>query len=90
MICLSPDTVSDPVLPSGLVTRLSRQYPGDVGCFGALLLNRLTLQPGQALFLGPNEPHAYLAGGEMLGEEDGVLTLLLVDGEWYGIWEVQF
>nr|QIA50420.1 mannose-6-phosphate isomerase [Semibalanus balanoides] len=66
---------SDPLLPAELVLRLSQQYPGDVGCFCALLLNRLTLQPGQALFLGPNEPHAYLAGDciEIMACSDNVV-----------------
>lgn len=38
------------------------RYPDDGGCFCAYFLNVVTLQPGEAMFLGPNEPHAYLAG----------------------------
>ncbi|KAF0289573.1 Mannose-6-phosphate isomerase [Amphibalanus amphitrite] len=66
---------SDPLLPADLILRLSGQYPGDVGCLCALLLNRLVLQPGQALFLGPNEPHAYLAGDcvEIMACSDNVV-----------------
>jgi len=45
-----------------LLERLNVQYPGDVGIFCVFFLNRLLLKPGQAMFLGPNEPHAYLAG----------------------------
>ena len=45
-----------------LVLRLSVQYPGDVGVFVPFLLNAFELQPGEAIFLGPNEPHAYLDG----------------------------
>jgi mannose-6-phosphate isomerase len=45
-----------------LLRRLHAQYPGDVGVLAAMLLNHVVLQPGQALFLGPNEPHAYLSG----------------------------
>lgn len=41
------------------------QYSGDVGCFVVYLLNYIRLQRGQALFLGPNEPHAYLSGDMM-------------------------
>ncbi|KAL6061981.1 Mannose-6-phosphate isomerase [Balamuthia mandrillaris] len=46
-----------------LALRLNDQFPGgDVGCFVCYLLNFVRLQSGQALFLGPNEPHAYLSG----------------------------
>nr|XP_054771743.1 mannose-6-phosphate isomerase-like [Lytechinus pictus] len=45
-----------------LVLRLYSQFPGDVGCFVSYLFNHITLQPGEAMFLGPNEPHAYLSG----------------------------
>ncbi|CAG8655644.1 1356_t:CDS:2 [Funneliformis caledonium] len=47
-----------------LLIRLNDQFPGDVGIFGALLLNYVKLDPGQAIFLGANEPHAYLSGGK--------------------------
>ena len=46
-----------------LVLRLDSQFPGDVGCFCIYFLNHVVLQPGEAMFLGPNLPHAYLAGG---------------------------
>ncbi|XP_036390983.1 mannose-6-phosphate isomerase [Megalops cyprinoides] len=45
-----------------LVLRLHSQFPGDIGCFSIYFLNRVMLQPGQAMFLGANEPHAYLFG----------------------------
>ncbi|XGW04604.1 hypothetical protein V3C99_015637 [Haemonchus contortus] len=46
-----------------LILRLDSAYPGgDVGVFAPLLLNYFTLKPGQATFLGPNQPHAYLSG----------------------------
>jgi len=46
-----------------LVLRLYKQYPdADVGVLSPLLLNFLKLKPGQSVFLGPNEPHAYLDG----------------------------
>ena len=38
------------------------QYVGDVGVFCVYLLNYKMLQPGEALFLGANEPHAYIYG----------------------------
>lgn len=46
-----------------LLLRLHSQYPGDIGCFSIYFLNRILLQPGEAMFLGANEPHAYLSGG---------------------------
>jgi mannose-6-phosphate isomerase len=45
-----------------LLLRLYSQFPGDVGCFCIYFFNHITLQPGQAMFLGPNIPHAYLSG----------------------------
>ena len=52
---------------SQLLIRLDQQYPGgDVGVFSSLLLNYVTMQPGQAIFLGANEPHAYLSGGNYI------------------------
>ena len=45
-----------------LSARLNHFFEGDVGVFVALLLNHVTLEPGQAIFLGPNVPHAYISG----------------------------
>jgi len=46
----------------GLFRRLSAQYPGDCGIFFALLLNYMTLKPGEAVFVKANMPHAYVKG----------------------------
>ncbi|KAJ7398109.1 Mannose-6-phosphate isomerase [Pitangus sulphuratus] len=45
-----------------LLLRLHSQYPGDIGCFTIYFLNLVKLEPGEAMFLGANEPHAYLRG----------------------------
>ncbi|KAI0360762.1 hypothetical protein OH77DRAFT_1434071 [Trametes cingulata] len=45
-----------------LVLRLHGQFPGDTGVFCAFMLNDLTLEPGQAIFLAAGEPHAYVSG----------------------------
>ncbi|KAF1386506.1 hypothetical protein PFLUV_G00095550 [Perca fluviatilis] len=45
-----------------MLLRLHSQYPGDIGCFSIYFLNHIVLDPGQAMFLGANEPHAYLYG----------------------------
>lgn len=47
-----------------LVTRLDEQFPGDIGLFCAFFLNYVELQPGEAMFLQANDPHAYLSGGK--------------------------
>ncbi|TYZ64418.1 hypothetical protein PybrP1_012654 [[Pythium] brassicae (nom. inval.)] len=45
-----------------LVLRLHDEYAADIGCFCPYILNYLSLAPGEAMFLGANEPHAYLSG----------------------------
>ncbi|KAL3094453.1 hypothetical protein niasHT_025929 [Heterodera trifolii] len=56
-------TKSDPAPVDSLVLRLNSQFPGgDIGVLAPFFLNFFTLRPGQATFLGPNEPHAYLSG----------------------------
>lgn len=54
---------------------LAEAYPGDAGVLAALLLNRLTLQPGQGLFLAAGNLHAYLHGVavEIMANSDNVL-----------------
>lgn len=58
-----------------LVNRLAEQYPGDPSVVVTLLLNRVLLQPGEALFLGPGNLHAYLhgLGVEIMGASDNVV-----------------
>jgi len=45
-----------------LILRVHRDFAGDVGCFVFYFLNYMVLEPGQAMFLQANLPHAYLAG----------------------------
>lgn len=54
---------------------LNRAYPGDVGMLAALLLNVLTLAPGEAAFLRAGQLHAYLSGlgVEVMANSDNVL-----------------
>lgn len=49
-----------------LLLRLTSQFPEDVGCLCIYFLNYITLKPGEAMFLGSNLPHAYLAGGKII------------------------
>jgi len=37
-------------------------FPNDIGCFSIFFLNVVNLKPGEAIFLGPDEPHAYILG----------------------------
>ncbi|CZF78140.1 Mannose-6-phosphate isomerase [Grimontia celer] len=59
----------------GLLLTLSEQYPGDIGLFSPLILNTLTLQPGEAMFLDACTPHAYIKGTglEIMANSDNVL-----------------
>jgi len=54
---------------------LAMQYPGDVGALSSYLLNRVTLLPGEALFMDDGEVHAYLKGLgiEIMANSDNVL-----------------
>ncbi|POB69388.1 mannose-6-phosphate isomerase, partial [Vibrio vulnificus] len=45
-----------------LIIELAEQYPNDVGLFAPLLLNVITLKPGEAMFLNARTPHAYIKG----------------------------
>jgi len=58
-----------------LFLRLHHHFPDDVGCFAALFLNYLRLEPGEALFIPPNEPHVYLSGDcvECMATSDNVV-----------------
>ncbi|NOV97550.1 mannose-6-phosphate isomerase, class I [Isoptericola halotolerans] len=57
------------------VLALAAQHPGDPGALASLLLNRVTLDPGEGLFLPPGEVHAYLSGlaVEVMASSDNVL-----------------
>ena len=57
------------------VLELSERYPGDAGVLAAVLLQRVTLAPGEALYLPAGNLHAYLAGVavELMANSDNVL-----------------
>ena len=50
-------------------------YPGDIGIVTALLLNLVTLSPGEAIYLPAGNLHAYLqgVGVEIMANSDNVL-----------------
>ncbi|AJR09466.1 mannose-6-phosphate isomerase, class I [Photobacterium gaetbulicola] len=53
----------------------SQYYPGDVGLLSPLILNTIELQPGEAMFLHAETPHAYVQGTalEIMANSDNVL-----------------
>ena len=53
----------------------ARTFPGDIGAVLALLLNHVRLRPGESIFLGAGNVHAYLRGFgvEILASSDNVL-----------------
>ncbi|MFE5672452.1 mannose-6-phosphate isomerase, class I [Agromyces sp. NPDC056523] len=57
------------------VGQLASEYPGDPGIVISLLLNRVTLRRGEALFLDAGNIHAYLdgLGIELMTASDNVL-----------------
>lgn len=57
------------------VLELGEQYPGDAGVLAALLLNRISLAPGEAIFLRAGNLHTYLRGVavEVMANSDNVL-----------------
>ncbi len=69
----SGDSRFVPVLRT--VLELGEMYPRDPGVLAALLLNRIRLQPGEALFLSAGNLHAYLhgTGVEIMANSDNVL-----------------
>lgn len=54
---------------------LAELYPDDPAALAPLLLNHVELRPGEALFLGPGNLHAYLRGTavEAMGSSDNVV-----------------
>lgn len=58
-----------------LPKRLAALYPGDIGVVSALLLELVHLAPGQAIYLGAGNLHAYLdgTGVEIMASSDNVL-----------------
>jgi mannose-6-phosphate isomerase len=55
--------------------RIAELYPDDPGCIISLLLNLISLKPGEAVFLAAGQIHSYLSGVgvEIMGASDNVL-----------------
>jgi mannose-6-phosphate isomerase len=57
------------------VLRVAEDFPGDIGLVAMLLMKRVVLKPGEAVFLEAGALHAYLHGTgiELLANSDNVL-----------------
>ncbi|MDT5313072.1 MAG: mannose-6-phosphate isomerase [Mycobacterium sp.] len=55
--------------------QLGELYPGDAGVLASMLLNRITLKPGEGIYLPAGNLHAYLhgVGFEVMANSDNVL-----------------
>lgn len=62
-----------------IILTIAEEFPGDVGIMCPLFMNVLRLSPGQAFFIPPNEPHAYLKGDilECMSLSDNVIRAAL-------------
>jgi mannose-6-phosphate isomerase len=72
----------NPLTPTDeLFVRLSEQHPGDKGALLAMFMNVVELEPGQAVSIGPNIPHAYLSGDlvECMACSDNVIRVGLTN-----------
>ncbi len=67
----SPDFIKE----RAWATRLAELYPGDAGIVSALCLELIHLDPGDAIYLGAGNLHAYLdgVGVEIMASSDNVL-----------------
>jgi mannose-6-phosphate isomerase len=57
------------------MTAIAALYPGDAGVLAPLVLNLVSLAPGEAMYLDAGELHSYLEGVgiEIMGNSDNVL-----------------
>jgi mannose-6-phosphate isomerase len=58
-----------------VLLELGERYPGDAGVLAALLLNRIELAPGEAIYLPAGNLHSYVrgVGVEVMANSDNVL-----------------
>lgn len=76
ILTLPADRLPDDVVRlAALTLDLLEHFPTDRGVLVALLLEDVDLAPGEALFVAPGTPHAYLSGlgVEVMAESDNTL-----------------
>ncbi|MEY4533467.1 MAG: hypothetical protein RI926_1236 [Actinomycetota bacterium] len=68
-------SIAGKLVKDALLIELAEDYPGDPGIVVALLLNRVSLTKGQALYLPAGNMHAYIRGLgiELMAASDNVL-----------------
>jgi mannose-6-phosphate isomerase len=54
--------LADPSSLDTLMLQLAEQFPGDCGILAPLIFNVVEIDQGEGLYIGENEPHAYLSG----------------------------
>ncbi|NMA46978.1 MAG: mannose-6-phosphate isomerase, class I [Lentisphaerae bacterium] len=69
--------LSDVTFEDRLCLDLLDSAPADRGVLFAYILNRVKLRPGEAMFIPPGEPHAYLRGTgmECMANSDNVIRV---------------
>ncbi len=69
------DGASPSVRSDTIVAQLAAAFPGDPGVIASLLMNPVTLRPGEALFTPAGGVHCYLSGlgVEVMASSDNVL-----------------
>ncbi|MGC3953362.1 MAG: mannose-6-phosphate isomerase, class I [Propionicimonas sp.] len=67
-----PDVVGD---FARTIVELDTVFPGDPGILAALLMNRVTLRPGEAMYVPAGQMHAHLRGTgvEVMANSDNVI-----------------
>lgn len=72
-VATDPELAAEPALAE--LISLATHYPGDPGVVVSLLLNLVQLAPGEAIYLGAGNVHAYLRGlgVEVMANSDNVL-----------------
>lgn len=65
------------------LAELAEQYPDDAGPLVSLVLDRVSLEPGDAVFVDSGVPHAYISGlaVEIMANSDNVFRLGLTSKE---------
>ena len=75
VVAAAPDLAAEHPAAADTIARLHADYPGDPGIATALMLHRVSLQPGEGVFLPAGNLHAYLSGLgiELMEASDNVL-----------------
>lgn len=75
VVAAAPSLPAEHAAAADTVARLYADYPGDAGIATALMLHRVSLAPGEGVFLPAGNLHAYLSGLgiELMEASDNVL-----------------